>query len=86
MQSFIILYRFFWVYKVDAGAKTGAWDRALVVLGIRVVSTNAFSGWFDLAEACWAILQEQEFDTIVVELEQVVWMLDRSLMIWKMFN
>ena len=60
------------MYRVGAGAETGAWDGALAVLGVKVVSTGASSGWFDLAEACWAFLREREFDTIVAELEQVV--------------
>ena len=86
MQSFVILYRSFLVYRVDAGAEIGAWDRVLVVLGVEVVSTGAFSGWFNLAEACWTFLQEQVFDAIVAELEQVVWTLNRGLMICKIFE
>ena len=69
MQSFVILYRSFWVYKAGAGAKTSAWNGALAVLDVGVVSTSAFSVWFDSAEACWAFLREQELDAIVAELE-----------------
>ena len=52
MQSFVILCRSFWVYRAGAGAEAGAWDGALAVLGVGVVSTGASSGWFDPAEAC----------------------------------
>ena len=52
MQNFVILYRFFLVYKAGVGAEAGTWDGALAVLDIGVVSTNASSGWFDPAEAC----------------------------------
>ena len=52
MQSFVILYRSSLIYKVGAGAETGARDGALAVLGVGVVSISASSGWFDLAEAC----------------------------------
>ena len=72
MQSFVILYKSSSIYRVDAGTEAGAWDGALAMLGIGVISTSVSSGWFDPAEACWAFLREQEFDAIVVELEQVV--------------
>ena len=81
MQSFIILCRSFWVYKTGIGAEAGAWDGAVAVLGIGVIFTNAFLSWFDSAKPCWAFLQEKEFDAIVAELEQVVWTLNRSLII-----
>ena len=73
----------FWVYRAGAGAEAGAWDGALVVLGVRVVSTGTSLGWFDPAEVYWAFLQEREFDAIVAELEQVVWTLDRGSIICK---
>ena len=69
------------MYRVGAGAETGTWDGALVVLGVGVVFTGVFSGWFDPAEACWMFLQEQEFDTIVAELKRVVQTFDRGSMI-----
>ena len=52
MQSFVILCKSFWVYRVDAGAETGAWDRAFAVLDIGVISTSTSLGWFYPAEAC----------------------------------
>ena len=57
------------MYKVGVGAKASASDRALVVLDVGVVSINASSGWFNLADACSAFLQEQKFDAIMAELE-----------------
>ena len=42
MQSFVILYRSFWVYKAGADAETGTWNRALAVQGVGVVSTVLF--------------------------------------------
>ena len=86
MQSFVILYKSSWVYRAGAGAETGTWDKVFAMLGVGVVSTNAFLGWFNPAEACWAFLQEQEFDNIVAEIEQVVWTLDRGSMICKTFD
>ena len=86
MQSFVILCKSFWAYKADTSTETSAWDRTLTVLSVGVISTSASLGWFDLAEACWAFLQQQKFDAIVAELEQVVRMLDRRLMICKMFD
>ena len=86
MQSFVIPCSSFWIYKAGTGVEAGAWDRALAVLGVGVISTNASLGWFDLAIACWAFLQKREFDTILAELKQVVWMLDRGLMICKIFD
>ena len=74
------------MYRAGAGADIGAWDGVLAVLGVEVISINAFLGWFDLAKACWAFLWEWEFDAIVVELKQVVQMFDRNLMICKMFD
>ena len=44
MQSFVTLYRSFWVYWVGANTETSAWDRALAVVGVGVVSTSVFSG------------------------------------------
>ena len=69
MKSFVILYKSSSIYRVGASAEAGAWDGALTMLGIGVISTSASSGWFDPAEACWAFLQKQEFDAIVVELK-----------------
>ena len=69
MQSFVIFYKSSLVYRTSAGAEAGTWNRALAVLDVRVISTGAFSGWFDLAETCWAFLQEREFDIIVAELK-----------------
>ena len=86
MQSFVILCKSFWVYRVDAGAETGAWDRAFAVLDIGVISTSTSLGWFYPAEACWAFLQEREFDAIMAELEQVIQTLDRDLIICKTFD
>ena len=69
MQSFVIFYKSSWIYTANIGAEFGTWDRLFVVLSIGVVSTDASLDWFDLAKTCWAFLQEQKFDTIVVELE-----------------
>ena len=74
------------MYKVDAGAEAGIWDGALAVLGIGVVSTNTSSDWFNPAKVYWAFVREREFDAIVAELEQVVQMLDKSLIICKTFD
>ena len=86
MQSFVILCRSSRVYKAGAGAEAGAWDRALVVLSVGIVSTGASLSWFDLAEVCWAFLQDREFDAIMAELEQVVQTLDKILIICKTFD
>ena len=74
------------MYKADTSAEVNAWDGAFAVLGIRIISTDVFLGWFNLAEACSAFLWEQEFDAIVEELEYVVRILDKGLIICKMFN
>ena len=86
MQSFVILCTSFLVYRTDAGAEVGAWDKALAVLGVGIVFISAFLGWFDPAEACWAFLQEWKLDAIVAELKQVVQTLDRGSMICKTFD
>ena len=69
-----------------AGAEAGAWDRALAMLGVGVVSTGTFLGWFNLAEACWAFPQERKVDAIVAKFKQVVRTLDRGLIIYKTFD
>ena len=74
------------MYRAGAGTEAGAWNGALALLDIEVVSTSAFLGWFDSVNACWAFLQEREFDAIVAELEQVLWTLDRGSMICKTFD
>ena len=86
MQSFVILCRSSWVYRAGASAETGTWDGVLAVLNIEIVSTAVFSSWFDPAEASWAFLQEQKFNAIVAELEQVVQTFDKGLIICKMFD
>ena len=44
MQSFVIPYKSFWVYSVGVSTKTSIWDSILIVLGVRVVSTDAHFG------------------------------------------
>ena len=52
MQSFVIICRSSWVYRVSADAEAGAWDQALAVLGVKVVSIFTSLDWFNLAKAC----------------------------------
>ena len=40
--------------------KSSTWGRVFAILNIEVVF-DTLSGWFNLAKACWAFLQEQEF-------------------------
>ena len=44
MQSFIILCKFFLEYKAGVDAETGAWDRALAVMGVEIISTTTSLG------------------------------------------
>ena len=46
------------MYRAGAITETSAWDEALMVQGVGVVSTGAFLDQFNPAEACWASLQE----------------------------
>ena len=74
------------MYRAGTSSETGAWDRVLAILSVKIVSTSTFLSWFDPAEACWAFLQEWEFDTIVAELKQVIQMFNKGSMICKTFD
>ena len=69
------------MYEVDRDTKTCTWNRVFAVLGVRVVLTNTFLGWFESTKACSVFWQEQKFDTIVAKLDQVVQTFDRGLII-----
>ena len=52
MQSFVIFYKSFYIYKVGASIKTDAGDKTLKMLGIVVVSTSVSLDWFNPAKIC----------------------------------
>ena len=48
------------MYMAGTSVEAGIWGRAFTILGVRVASGTS-SSWFNLAEACWAVLQKQDF-------------------------
>ena len=86
MQSFIIFCISFCIYIVGLSAEIVTWNRVLAVLDIEIISTSTFLGEFNLTEAYWVFLREQEFDTIVAGLKQVVQTFDKDSISWASFK
>ena len=86
MQSFVILCNSSQVWRTSTDTEAGSLDRTSAMLNASVISTSAFLGWFNPAEAYQAFLQEQKFDSIVAELKIVVWIFDRGSMIYITFD